>query len=188
MKRIISVSMGLMFCFFSAQAALADVEGESTAHVNVLVNPNISMAASGSDIDLDVQTGLVTGTTRFQVDANSQYVSFEVTCTDLFKANDVRSEVLPIEVNAGAGSMIDPDFGIGRNVPLVAEAYVNEFPGWASAVEVFESSQNGHFSQEVSVSCTWDQDDPEKPEGDYSGWVKLVGMLSPDGGTTTSRP
>jgi hypothetical protein len=181
MKRIISVSMGLMFCLFSAQAALADTEGTSTAHVNVLVDPNITMAAAGSDISLDVQTGQVTGTTDFRVDANSQYVDFEVTCTNLYKADDVQSEVPPILVDIRAGSTVTPDSGIGRTIDLVRDAEVNGFPGHASAVEEFHSSQNGHFSQNVSVSCTWDQTDPEKPEGDYSGWVRLVGMLSPDG-------
>ena len=66
--------------------------------------------------------------------------------------------------------------GAGRAIEL-PNASGHEFGGLMSGEEAFESSQNGHFSQEVAVTCTWNQDDPEKPQGEYSGWVVLAGMV-----------
>ena len=47
----------------------------------------------------------------------------------------------------------------------------------------FESSQNNHFSQDVFVTVTWIQIDPEQPTGEYSGRVRIIvflGQLSPE--------
>jgi hypothetical protein len=51
------------------------------------------------------------------------------------------------------------------------------FPGMLTDSIVFESAQNNHFSQQVDLHVTWDQDDPEKPMGEYSGCVALFAWI-----------
>jgi hypothetical protein len=46
--------------------------------------------------------------------------------------------------------------------------------------KAYESSQNNHFSQNVNVVVTWNQDDPEKPMGEYSGCVRLTALVLPE--------
>jgi hypothetical protein len=53
------------------------------------------------------------------------------------------------------------------------------FPTQRSETIGFESSQNNRFSQDVTVTVCWDQDDDEKPMGEYSGVVKLTSMIFP---------
>ncbi len=179
MKKYIAAVIGGVLCLSLAHLTLADTEDSGLADVNVTVDPNITMDPAGSDIGLNVQTGQVEGTTSFQVDANTQYVNFVVTCTNLYKAGDPGSEVTPILVYNEAGSYVDPDSGLGRMIPFAADTNLDGFGARQTGVEMFESSQNGHFSQQVFVTCTWDQPDPEKPEGDYRGMVQLLGMVVP---------
>jgi hypothetical protein len=58
-------------------------------------------------------------------------------------------------------------------------AMLNGLNGQESESGTFESGQRGHFSQSVAVEITYDQKDPELPTGEYSGFVKLVGMVIP---------
>jgi hypothetical protein len=56
---------------------------------------------------------------------------------------------------------------------------IGDYPTEMTETIVYESSQNNHFSQDVYITVTWNQGDPEKPMGQYSGKVKLTCLLLP---------
>ncbi len=87
MRKVLVITMCLVFCLFSVQAVFADMNADSKAHVQVKVDPNISMGAEGTPVVESVQTGDISGHSDFRIDANGQYVSFTLTCTNLFKAD-----------------------------------------------------------------------------------------------------
>jgi hypothetical protein len=176
-----------MACFVGA--AQADLESDAYAHVYVDVVSNIAVQANSSLVDAgDVQTGLFNATIEFRVDANHEDVDLACYASDLWKGDDPTGyDVPPIPLYYPAGCLIDP---INANPTEGASpiAYFDDsktttiygFPSYGTNAINFESSQNGHFSQEVYVTVYWDQDDPEKPKGEYSGVVALYGMI-PDG-------
>lgn len=182
MKKIIVASLGLALCLSSAQAVFADTEDSATAHVTCTVNPNVSVGdAPESRDNLNVQTGSVSGNFIFRVDANTQYLNLMVGASHLYKADDpTNRDVEPILVDERAGVLVDPVFGIGRTIYYITPTEIDGFPGMQTNPEQFESSQNGHFSQDVNVRVTWYQPDPEKPQGEYSGWVSFAAMMLPD--------
>lgn len=183
MKKIIVVFMSLMLCLFAfAPVAFSDTEGNATAAMNVTVDPNITVGDNPDEVRMSVQTGDVSGAFVFRVDANMQYVDIQVGASHLYKADDPESEVAPILVNEGAGVIVDPTSGEGANLAFnsSSEYDINGFPAVKTQTGTFESSQNGHFSQPVDVIVTWNQDDPEKPQGDYSGFVQFYCMMVGD--------
>ena len=180
MKKILVVFMSLMLCLFAfAPVAFSDTEDNAIAEMNVTVDPNITVGDNPGDVQMSVQVGDVSGTFVFQVDANMQYVDIQVGASNLYKADDPNSEVDPILVNEGAGVDVTPTSGEGAilafNSPTGYE--IDGFPAVMTHTGTFESSQNGHFSQPVDVTVTWNQDDPEKPQGDYSGFVQFYCMM-----------
>lgn len=180
MKKILVVFMSLMLCLFAfAPVAFSDTEDNATAEMNVTVDPNITVGDNPGDVQMSVQTGDVSGAFVFQVDANMQYVDIQVGASHLYKADDPLSEVAPILVNEGVGVVVDPTNGQGYTLTFnsLPDYTINTFPAVLTSPGTFESSQNGHFSQPVDVIVTWNQDDPEKPQGDYSGFVQFYCMM-----------
>ncbi|MBL7218523.1 MAG: hypothetical protein ISS69_00275 [Phycisphaerae bacterium] len=166
-----------------------DTEGSASAHVFVKVDPNVGVQASTAIVNAGtVQTGDFTATIDFRVDANLQVVTLYAAASPLFKGDDpLGTEVQPIPLNVTAGIEIDPDnanpLGGGSQVAAFliggATEDIDGFPGVPTEQITFESSQNNHFSQNVRLTVTWNQDDPEKPTGEYSGKVKLTALLLP---------
>lgn len=181
MKKILVLCMSLMFCFFVvAPGAFADTEGEATAGATVEVIPNITIAQDPTGFDMGaIQTGLFTGAFLFRVDANLQYVDIGVSASDLFKGGETGGEVLPIPVANGAGVGVDPEFSTAQTLSYECNTVVSGLDGSQFAMSTFESTQSGHFSADIDVVVTWNQDDPEKPQGDYSGYVKLFACIIP---------
>ena len=182
MKKRLVLATGLLLCTGAAQA---DLMSMATAHVWVDVVANIAVRANTSQVDLgDVQTGIFSGSIEFRVDANNEDVDLACYASDLWKGDDpTNDDVAPIPLFLPAGCLIDPINAnpTGGGSPVASfdgsQEDVNGFPAYGTNSINFESSQNGHFSQEVYVSVAWNQDDPEKPQGEYSGVVKLVGMI-----------
>jgi len=163
-----------------AGSAMADLEGMATAHVYVTVNPNVAVGVLTPNVDLfTIQTGLFCGTIIFRIDANSEQVCLSVGPTHLYKGDDPTDPlVAPILVDLPSGAMLEPTdanpLAGGSNIADFLYPYnFNGFLGWQSAFICFESSQPGYFSQDVFVTVCWDQDDPEKPQGEYSGFVTI---------------
>jgi len=171
-----------------AGMSFGDTSGSATAAVRVLVNPNVGISAVNPTVDAGtVQTGDFTAGIDFQVDANQQEVSFYVAASALYKGDDPTStQVNPIPLNLSAGVLVQPANGNatgGHSNTLVFLSspgpVVNGFPTSQTETAQYSSSQNNHFSQNVHVTVTWTQGDPELPTGEYSGVVQLTALILP---------
>jgi hypothetical protein len=179
MKRVALVLSVLAVIGFAVGTSYADPKGDAKAHVYVKVDPNIAVKPLAATVNAGtVQVGNFSAIVPFRVDANTEAVNLWAACSQLYKGNDpLGTEVAPIALSGGVP--IQPTnanpVGGASNVASYAGAGedVDGFPTLITNSIVFESSQNGHFSQDVSVTCSWNQDDPEKPTGEYSGVVKF---------------
>jgi len=186
MKRI-----GWVVClaavFGIAAAAYADTSSSSTAHVIINVNPNIGVSTVADPEIQNVQTGQIEVTITFLVEANLQEACIYVEASDLFKGDDpANTEVAPIKLDTTVPVTIAPvnanPLNGGSNLAswIGAGSPIGRYTTQLSETICFESSQNNHFSQEVDITVTWDQTDPEKPTGQYSGMVRLCALVTPD--------
>jgi hypothetical protein len=170
-----------------AGSAFADTEGMATAHVYVNVNPNVSVGVITPNVDLfGIQTGIINGQIIYRIDANSEQVCLSVGPTYLYKGDDPTDPmVAPILLSLEDGVLIEPTDAnpLAGGSPVADYMFVynyNGFAGMQTEFICYESSQPGYFSQDVYVTVWWDQDDPEKPQGEYSGFVTLcAGFLGP---------
>jgi hypothetical protein len=165
-------------------AAFADTTNVATAHVYVLVNPNIAVGVITPNVDLfTIQTGIFPGQIIFRVDANAEQVWLSVGPTFLYKGNDPNNtQVAPIVLAQDLGALIEPTNAYpiagGTNVgEYMYSLNHNGFVGMQTNYIAFESSQPGYFSQDVFVTIWWNQDNPEKPQGEYSGFVTLYATI-----------
>jgi len=186
-KLVLLLAVGLMLTGM-AVSVRGDTEGSAAAHVFVNVDPNVGVQASTAIVDAGtVQTGDFSATIDFRVDANLQVVTLYAVASPLYKGDDpTGTEVAPIPLNLSEGIEIDPDnanpLGGGSQVAAFISGTTEDidgFPGVPTEQITFESSQNNHFSQNVRLTVVWNQDDPEKPTGEYSGKVKLWALLLP---------
>jgi hypothetical protein len=165
-------------------AAYAETSASASAHVVLRIDPNISVEAIDYNVDLGtLQTGEVSAPITFRIDANTQAVAISGLVTKLYKGDDPTSTVVtPIDVKQEEGVVIEPEHakevrgGNGR-AEYVGAGSFNGFEGYVTEQLVFESSQKGRFSQEVDVTPTWFNEDPEKPQGEYSGFVVLYSSV-----------
>ena len=187
MKRLVGLIVGLMVIGLAfAPGAWADSASSGTAKVLVNVDPIIAVTPV-PPATITVQAGKFAIPVTFTIGANKQEVKFSAAGTDLYKADDpLGTEVAPIPFDQAractltltSGNALD---GANNQLPLpfAADVLINGFPSYISGSKVFQSSQNGHFSQDVVLVCGWNQSDNEKPKGQYSGFVRLYGVLEP---------
>jgi hypothetical protein len=188
MKRSITiVSAG--FVALLSSSAFADRENQAMSHVFVNVDPNIAVQALTGNVGLGtVQLGSFGGSVMFRVDANEEAVTLGVATTDLYKGDDPTNEdVRPLPVDLKRGATISPSNANpvqgGTNVAeydsegIPIPTPFGDMNGYRTNDITFESSQNGHFSQDVNVDVGWLQPDPEQPKGEYSGYVILYTAL-----------
>jgi len=161
-------------------AAFADTTGVAWGHVYVNVVSNISVSVITSNVGLgSIQTGIFPGEVTFRVDANAEQVALSAAATELYKGDDPTDPtVAPIALWTTAGALIEPTDASpvqgGSNVGMFTMPFnYNGFLGMQTDYIAFESSQQGFFSQNVFVTVAWNQDNPEKPQGEYSGFVCL---------------
>ena len=191
MKRVLKTLPALMLVpalMLAAGTVRGDTEGSASAHVYVVVDPNVAVSAETPIVDAGtVQTGEFSATICFRVDANLQMVYLYAAASGLYKGDDpTGSEVPPIPLNLSAGIEIAPTNANpvegGSNIANYQsdQVDIDGFSAVTTDMICFESSQNNHFSQSVYITVWWIQDDPEKPTGEYSGKVKLWAVLMPD--------
>ena len=63
------------------------------------------------------------------------------------------------------------------NFIMSTTGMIGLFPAVGTESIQFESSQGNTFSQPVTLTINWLQDDPQKPQGIYSGRVGIDVML-----------
>ena len=185
------VLLSLAFLLLTAPAVVCgDVpnhvaEQEAFCHVFVEVDANVAVRPMVPSFDMySVQTGEFTGRIPFIVDANTQKVRIWTAASKLYKGdvadyNPDSLDVAPIPFLYDSGVEIYPASGtpVGgqdNHVEFIGLHLIDGYPGVLTQSIVFESAQNNHFSQQVDMVVHWDQDDPEKPMGEYSGKVKML--------------
>jgi hypothetical protein len=185
MKRI-----GFLVCLAAimglAAMTYADTNSSSTAHVIISVNPNVAVNTVADPAIQQVQSGAIEVVITYLVEANLQECSLFVEASDLFKGDDpTNTDVAPIPLDTTVPAVIDPananpmNGGSPNAAWVGAGSPIGQYQTQLSETIEFESSQNNHFSQEVDVTVTWDQNDPEKPTGQYSGMVRLTALVTP---------
>ncbi|HSR11830.1 MAG TPA: hypothetical protein VLS90_10335 [Thermodesulfobacteriota bacterium] len=190
MKRVLILIVTVMMLGLAVQA-YADSATTGTARVMVNVDPIIAITPGVPPIPT-VQFGVFTIPVPFTIGANYQTLRFSVMATDLYKADVVGitgQQVPPIPLvltrdclfQLTSGNAIN---GLTNVIPApfarLGSDVINTLPAYTSSSRVFQSSQAGHFSQDVTLSCFWNQNDNEKPKGQYSGFVRLIGVVVPD--------
>ena len=185
MKRLFMLVLCLMFLGLAAVPAYADTSGSATASVIVTINPNMAVGVVTPIVDAGtVQTGAFAANLVFRVDANTEAVKMFLEASSLYKGDDpLNTEVAPIPLKTSVPVLISPQYG-NRMGALPNEAawngagaLIGAYPTTSTETVQFESSQNGHYSQNVGYKITYTQPDPEKPQGQYSGKVKLTILL-----------
>lgn len=186
-----SAFLSLAFLLLVVPAATCETgippldESHAVCHVFVNVDANVAIMAMLPSVDLgSVQTGVFTGTIPFYIDANTQKVKLQVAATKLFKGDvadfnpdNLEVDPIPFEFNSGIeifAEMGSPIGGEDNRVDFTGLHTIEDYPGYETEKIVFESAQNNHFSQRVDMVVTWEQGDPEKPIGEYSGKVKML--------------
>jgi hypothetical protein len=171
----------------AAGYASADYSGEAVTSCFVNVDPNITLFPLDDNVDMGIiQVGEIPGYIPWRVDANTQNVAFWGAASYLFKGGDYSDPSVPPVMlwddPEYYGVFIDvPDGGpVGDEDNFLAFINATEiegFPGMESEQAEFESSQFGHFSQDILMTVWWFQDDPEKPMGEYKGKARLSAMV-----------
>lgn len=188
MKRILLGAAVLLLA--TAGFANADPMNSAVAHVYVDVDPNIAVMALDPYVDMgSIQTGEFEGEIPFRVDANTEQVRLSAGASHLFKGNvpgDPDSVLVdPIMLCTDpekygifiTAELANPIEGADNFAAFTQPLDIDGFPGMGTDDITFESAQPGHFSQGVSLTVCWDQDDPEKPMGEYSGAVELFAWV-----------
>ena len=162
----------------------AQTSGSHEVKVEAQVVPNI--AVSGP---VDYQNigqvaagdqGKIIALIPFRVHANTEAVRLQICATDLYKGNDPASsyiiplcqDTLPevVTTEAEAIGQSDNTLPWDLSTPYASHGQT----GLCTEAIIFESGQNGTFSIDFSVKVGWQNDDPELPQGYYTGYVKLV--------------
>jgi hypothetical protein len=189
MKKVFAVLFVATLVVAFAVPAMADLSGYAQKKVFVNVDPDVAVSSyseSGSSGPINlgsIQRGTIYGHVNFRVDANKEQVALQVLATDLYKGDDpTNDDVPPIPLCSGVPVVITPTnanpINSGTNrAGAVGFDFIDNWPATKYQTITFESSQNGHFSQDIDVKVCWEQEEVEKPTGQYSGLVKLCAMI-----------
>lgn len=185
MKKLL-VMVTLACCAF-AGFAYADLEDAAYSHVYVNVVPNISISPLAASVPLgNIQTGSFGTGITFRIDANTEQVKFMAGASKLYKGDCATCTIVePIDIDDEGIVMVaeqaNPIAG-HSSLAIYGGSYIDiqgGFFGRQTEWVTFESAQNNHFSQNLTLTPTWVQPDPEKPIGEYSGFVALWAMVVP---------
>jgi hypothetical protein len=180
-KSLLAILLALVL---GSSVAMADLASSATANVSINVVSNVAVSIANPLLLMgNVQTGPFSGTITFRVDANMQVIGLSVAVSNLYKDNAATSEFF-IPVSLTPGVLVAPS--IGNELPAGSDnkleyvdtlIKVGPYDGVGTIVGTFGSGQNNHFSQEVLVTPTWNQIDPELPTGEYCGEVILTAVV-----------
>lgn len=175
----------------SASVAKADPSDDADAHVWLDVVANMSVDVKEVLQFQDVQTGIFPGTVTFRIDANTQRVNLQVIATNLYKGDDPDSNYKiflgPAAPDGMGGALVEPSNANATdghsnlllwNPAPAAPVILFGMEGKESEAWDFESGELV-FSQDVDVTVDYEQPDDELPMGEYSGWIKLIGICVP---------
>jgi len=188
MKQFMIIAIAMVAVVAFATPIFADTGASAVVNVQVTVNPNVSLQPINATVNAGtVQTGTFSAFCQFEVNANSEQVSFQVDASALYKGDDPTTTIL-IPLNLSAPPLVQPVNGNPLSFASPNLSYTGAGPtvsGFATEqtiVQGYESSQAGVFSQEVDVTVYYLQNNPELPTGQYSGVVQLIATLLPTTG------
>jgi hypothetical protein len=180
-KSLLAILVALVL---GSGVASADLTSSASAVVSVNVVSNVAVGVVTGLVNLgNIQTGPFSGSIIFRVDANLQVIDLSVAVSNLYKDDAPTSAYfIPVYVLPGVAvvPVIGSELPAGEDnvLPYVTTPiFVGPYAGLATVFGVFGSGQNNHFSQEVVVTPSWIQLDPELPTGEYSGLVILTAVL-----------
>lgn len=172
-----------------AWAQTTSLCSHATAYVKVNVAPHISVSNPVMvTIDLrENQTGIpIPARVQLAVTSNMQDVELQVACTDLYLAGDPTCGWKIPVAGAGARLTCSQGYAVAGSdslLPWQPSPTPGLLPaGWTGAVStvgVFTASPAAVFNQNVAVDVSWTAMDPALPLGEYSGYVRLIGLVRP---------
>jgi hypothetical protein len=189
MRKLIVLGMAVALCGSAMGISPSESQLTDSAEINVFVNvaPTCAVAVSKSLVDLGSWGyGTHKATVTFRIDTNVQTVKLQVIATHLYKGDfadsphkipvaDGGAGVQPARGNAVGGG---PE-GLGNFLPWMSTTSLNGMDARESKEWPFESGDRGVFSQDVDVTIEYDMNDHELPQGQYSGWIKLICSIDP---------
>jgi hypothetical protein len=170
-----------MLGLLSPVGASAEYYDEDMLKVTVRIQPNIAVEA-GPDVDMTaLQAGEVSGDFPFRVESNSQEIEISVQASHLYKGSDPNSLNM-IELSKNEQAEI---FVKGANPRPYKGTFSRAvdvhggFRGYVADPVIMESGDRGFFSNDMEIGLTWTNNDPELPVGQYTGYVKVIGVVLP---------
>lgn len=187
MKRFLPLSFLLLLIGLAYGPASADPSSKAVASVFVNVHPTIAITPKTPVVNAGtIQTGDFSATIIYTIGANLEKVSMFLEASDLFKGDDpLGKDVNPIKLNTGRPAEITAQFGRRtQGLPNAATWNaagnpIGAYPTSKTETVTYESSQKGHFSQDVACRIWYTQPDPQKAMGQYGGKVRLTTFITP---------
>ena len=186
MKRlaILFVVAGLA-CTALAQTGLDPVQvtGSHEVKVEAQVVPNIAVSGPVDYQNIGQvaagDAGAIVAVIPFRIHANTEAVRIQVCATDLYKGNDPTSSYIiplssddPVLISTEAEAIGQADNTLPWDPATPYASHGQN--GMCTQALIVESGQNGTFSIDFGVQLGWQNDDPELPQGYYTGYVKRV--------------
>ncbi len=185
MKKLI-VAFAMTCLAASPSAGHAENSSSMVANVHVIVSPRVSLKPLASTISTEtIQWGAFSTDVTFRINANQDAIALSAAASPLYKGSDpANNAVTPIPLDLSRGIRIHPTHAAphagGSDVAAyAAETDIEGFPAMQTGYVTFESSQNGHFDQDVTLTVWWIQDDHAKTMGEYGGKVRLNSLTLP---------
>ena len=182
----IAVVMLLTSSVSEGQALPADAE----AHVFGNVNGAVAVGVLTSSVNIGTLTpgGELPGCAiaGFRIDANVQDLDIQICATDLYKGD---SPLSPFKIDldkplgatvSNAGGAFNPTGGASNvlvfdNTPT--GNLIHGLPEFCTPAIEFSAGTNGTFSEDVDVEVCYNSSDTELPQGEYSGWIKIIVVI-----------
>ena len=187
MKRLLVLALGLMVIGLAFSPAYADSNTSGAAHVLVNVNPIIAITPVPQASIPTVQLGKFIVPISWLIGANAQQVALTLEASALFKADDPTSpSFIPVDPTTAVAVLIPNGNAINGaanslgTLTVTTSDTISGFPLVSTGTTTFQSSQAGTFSQTITTNVPYNQSNNELPKGQYSGWVKLLGVIVPD--------
>jgi hypothetical protein len=163
----------------------AVARGSAVATVLAKVDPYVAVRAGTPVVRAPARVGDFDALITFHIDSNCDRLLLSVDASDLYKGSDPNNSLVPpIPLNTSAGITLmagnaNPLGGASNTLVYSGTSTIGNFPARTTTPIAFESSQNGHFTQDVIAVVTWTQAEPDKPAGEYGGKVRLNAMVMP---------
>lgn len=178
MKKLLVILLALAVTSI-ARPTSASTSASVVFSVHVTVAPSITVAVPHCDVEAGaIGTGEFEAQMLLRVDANMDKVGIFVEASDLFKGDDPSgADVAPIPVKAAKLEAENPG-------PTHDDGDRTDFRGVGTPIGDFQTKKTNTVwiegSRQFGVGVLYFQADPERPQGEYSGKIRLTALLLED--------